>query len=55
MQTTIMDYVNRYERDLLSELGKRYMKYQDVFTSVLIERHEAAVQLSYYLKELGYE
>ncbi len=55
LQTTVMDYVNRYERDFLAELEKRFLKYQETLTAVLKERDEAANELNGYLKELGYE
>ena len=55
LQNTVMDYVNRYERDFLAELEKRFVKYQETLTSVLNERDEAATQLSNFLNELGYE
>ncbi|WP_430937358.1 type I restriction-modification system subunit M [Saccharicrinis sp. 156] len=55
LQTTVMDYVNRYERDLLAELEKRFVKYQETLTSVINERDEAANLLSDFLNELGYE
>ncbi len=55
LQTTVMDYVSRYERTLLSELETRFVKYQETLTSVLNERDEAASLLDNFLKELGYE
>lgn len=55
LQTTVMDYVSRYERTLLSELEIRFVKYQETLTSVLNERDEAASLLDNFLKELGYE
>lgn len=55
LQITVMDYVNRYERDFLTELEKRFMKYKDTLTTVLTERDESANQLSNFLMELGYE
>jgi type I restriction enzyme M protein len=55
LQTTVMDYVNRYERTLISELETRFVKYQETLTSVLNERDEAANLLSNFLNELGYE
>lgn len=55
LHTTIMDYVYRYERALLTELGNRFTKYQDTLVNILDEREEAADQLQTYLTELGYE
>jgi len=55
LRITVMDYVNRYERMLLTELENRYIKYQNTLTSILTVREKAADQLSNYLKELGYE
>lgn len=55
LQTTVMDYVSRYERTLITELETRFVKYQETLTSVLNERDEAANLLSNFLKELGYE
>lgn len=55
LQTTVMDYVNRYERALLAELETRFLKYQTTLTALLAERDQAAETLSNFLKELGYE
>ncbi len=55
LQTTVMDYVSRYERALLTELETRFVKYQETLTSVLNERDDAANLLSNFLNELGYE
>jgi type I restriction enzyme M protein len=55
LQSTVMDYVNRYERDLLAELEKRFVKYQDTLTAVLYERDNASNKLANFLTELGYE
>lgn len=55
LATTVMDYVNRYERALIAALENRFTKYENTLTSVLDERENAAQQLSNYLTELGYE
>ncbi|MDA3865554.1 MAG: type I restriction-modification system subunit M [Salinivirgaceae bacterium] len=55
LQATVMDYVSRYERLLITELETRFVKYQETLTSVLDERDEAASLLDNFLKELGYE
>lgn len=55
LQETVMDYVNRFERNLISELENRFVKYEHTLTGILDEREEAAEELSGFLKELGYE
>ena len=55
LHTTVMEYVNRYERALISELEKRYVKYADTLTSILEKRDKAAEELNGFLQELGYE
>ena len=55
LHTTVMEYVNRYERALISELENRYTKYCETLTSILDERDQAATQLDNYITELGYE
>jgi type I restriction enzyme M protein len=55
LQQTVMDYVNRYERDFITELENRFVKYQHTLTGILNQRDEAAKQLSNFLVELGYE
>jgi type I restriction enzyme M protein len=55
LQATVMDYVNRYERNLISELESRFTKYEHTLTSILDEREAAANELSHFLTELGYE
>jgi type I restriction enzyme M protein len=50
-----MDYVNRYERELITELENRYTKYCNTLTSILDSRENAAKQLDHFLMELGYE
>lgn len=52
---TVMDYVNRYERTLITELEIRYTKYQNTLVSILDSREQAATQLNNFLMELGYE
>jgi type I restriction enzyme M protein len=55
LRENVMDYVNRYERTLVSDLENRFAKYRDTLTGILDEREEAANQLSDFLKDLGYE
>jgi type I restriction enzyme M protein len=52
---TVMDYVNRYERALITELETRFTKYQNTLVNILDSREEAANQLNNFLMELGYE
>ncbi|MBP1839415.1 type I restriction-modification system subunit M [Formosa algae] len=52
---TVMDYVNRYERALITELETRYTKYQNTLVNILDNREKAANQLNNFLMELGYE
>jgi type I restriction enzyme M protein len=55
LQHTVMDYVNRYERDFITELEKRFTKYENTLTGILGKRDDAAKELSNFLCELGYE
>ena len=55
LNTTVMDYVNRYERQLITELENRYTKYCNTLSSILDGRENAAKQLNRFLIELGYE
>ena len=55
LHNTVMDYVNRYERQLITELETRYTKYQNTLVSILDSREQAATQLNNFLMELGYE
>ena len=55
LHTTVMDYVHRYERALITELENRFTKYQHTLVSILNEREQAAHQLQTFLTELGYE
>lgn len=55
LHTTVMDYVNRYERALITELETRYSKYCNTLTSILDSREKAADQLNHFIIELGYE
>lgn len=55
LQTTVMDYVNRYERELIAELENRFTKYNNTLTSILESREAAAKELDEFLMELGYE
>jgi len=55
LHSTVMDYVNRYEREFIAELENRFTKYQHTLTSILDSRETAATQLNHFLMELGYE
>ena len=55
LHNTVMDYVNGYERALITELETRYTKYQNTLVSILDSRETAANQLNNFLMELGYE
>ncbi|WP_205853604.1 N-6 DNA methylase [Polaribacter filamentus] len=55
LHNTVMDYVNRYERALITELETRFTKYQNTLVNILDNREEAASQLNNFLMELGYE
>jgi type I restriction enzyme M protein len=55
LHTTVMDYVNRYERELITELENRFIKYCNTLTRILDSRENAAKQLDHFLMELGYE
>lgn len=52
---TVMDYVNRYERELITQLETRFVKYETTLTTIIDARTEAATQLDNFLMELGYE
>ena len=55
LHDTVMDYVMRYEREILQELEQRFSKYEQQLISILDERSKSAKQLDNYLIELGYE
>ena len=55
LENTVMDYVNRYERQLIYELEKRFEKYKNTLNEILNNREQASNQLSTFLSELGYE
>lgn len=55
LHNTVMDYVNRYERALITELETRFTKYQNTLVNILDRREDAANQLNNFLMELGYE
>lgn len=55
LHTTVMEYVNRYERALIQELENHYTKYCETLTAILDERDQAGTQLDNFLIELGYE
>lgn len=55
LHTTIMDYVYRYERAMLTELENRFTKYQNTLVNILKERDLVANELDRFLIELGYE
>ena len=50
-----MDYVNRYERALVTDVESRYVKYEQTLINILRERDEASEVLNGFLIELGYE
>ncbi len=52
---TVMEYVQRYERTLITELKNRFVKYETTLNSILDDRTKAAKELDYFLMELGYE
>lgn len=55
LETTVMDYVNRYERELVQELQSLYAKYSQALTTTIIKREKANSLLSNFIVELGYE
>ncbi|MBQ0768581.1 MAG: type I restriction-modification system subunit M, partial [Bizionia sp.] len=55
LHNTVMDYVNRYERALITELERRFTKYQNTLVNILDSREEASSQLNNFLMELGYD
>jgi len=55
LYATVMEYVQRYERSLITELENRFVKYETTLTSILDERTQAANELDHFLMELGYE
>ncbi len=55
LSSTVLDYVNRYERTLVGELEARFVKYNHTLNSILEERETAAAELANFLMELGYE
>lgn len=55
LYATVMEYVKRYERSLITELEKRFVKYETTLITILDERTKAATELDHFLMELGYE
>lgn len=55
LYATVMEYVQRYERSLITELENRFVKYETTLTTILDERTQAANELDHFLMELGYE
>lgn len=55
LHSTVMEYVNRYEIALITELETRFVKYSDTLISILNKREKVADELDELLKELGYE
>lgn len=51
---TVMDYVHRYERQLINVLEQIYVKYEDTLTEIIAGRQQASEQLDRFLQELGY-
>jgi len=55
LTTKVNEHLVRYSRDLRSAIEKLWDKYDQPLHRILQERDNAAVELSKYLKELGYE
>ncbi len=55
LRNTVMEYVNRYERELVTDIETRYVKYETTLTDILGAREQASAELDAFLKELGYE
>ena len=55
LDTTVMDYVLRYQRALLAALETLFVKYQTPLSISLENRQKAENLLSHFLKGLGYE
>jgi type I restriction enzyme M protein len=55
LHSTVMEYVNRYERELIVILEGVFTKYCETLTSIVEVRDQVAIQLDNFLKELGYE
>lgn len=55
LNTKVNEHLIQYSRDLRSALEKLWDKYDQPLHRILQERDNAAVELSKYLKELGYE
>lgn len=55
LHTTVMDYVYRYQRELIVKVERLWDKYHTTLTHILEAREEANQLLNQYLMELGYE
>jgi len=55
LYATIEEYLAQYSRSLRSSLDNLWEKYHQPLHSILKERYAASIELSGYLKELGYE
>lgn len=55
LYSTVMEYVSRYERELIVKLEELFTKYQHTLVSILDSREKAQDELDSFLVELGYE
>lgn len=55
LHTTVMEYVNRYELEIILIIEGLFTKYCETLTSIIEERDQVAIHLDNFLKELGYE
>jgi len=55
LYATVEEYLAQYSRSLRSSLDNLWEKYHQPLHSILKERYAASIELSGYLKELGYE
>jgi type I restriction enzyme M protein len=54
LESTVMDYVNRFERGFISDVEVFHDKYSETLTSLLDARNTASDKLDEFLVELGY-
>ena len=55
LYATIEEYLAQYSRAIRLSLENLWEKYHQPLHSILKERYAASIELSGYLKELGYE
>ncbi len=55
LYSTVMEYVSRYERELIVKLEELFVKYEHTLVSILDSRNKAQDELDSFLVELGYE